>query len=88
MLPAAEPLREAFLPGQLHIVKARDFIRLNTDGTLDFENSRNMLLQIARAQLQGGIDRAVLDLRGSEGKLSCTSATPAGATSPSALTRR
>ena len=60
------------MPSQLHIVKARDFIRLNSNGTLDFENSRKMLTQIAQAQLQGGIDRAVLDLRGSEGKLTIT----------------
>ena len=31
-----------------------------------------LMNSIARAQLQGGIDRAVLDLRGSEGKLSIT----------------
>lgn len=60
------------MPNQLQIVKARDFIRLHTNGTLDFEDTRKVLMQIAQAQLQGGIDRAVLDLRGSEGKLTIT----------------
>ena len=60
------------MPTQLHIVKARDFIRLNTSGVIDFERSRKALAQIAEALSPCGVDHAIIDIRGTETGLSIT----------------
>ena len=60
------------MPSQLHIVKARDFVRFSAQGVIDFDHIAKVLSEIAAALHLRGVDRAVIDLRGSESALNIT----------------
>jgi hypothetical protein len=51
------------MPLELQLIRARDFIRLSTDGHLDLQTSQLALTSIAHACHKRGISRAMLDLR-------------------------
>ena len=52
------------MPLELQIIRAREFIKLGVQGTLDLASSREILRQLAAACRKRGIDQALLDLRG------------------------
>ena len=51
------------MPLDLQIIRACEFIRLNSHDTLNFEASKQTLRNLAQACRKRGIDRALLDLR-------------------------
>ena len=51
------------MPYNLSIVRAGEFIRCGSQGTLDFEESRRILLSLADAIVRRGAEKAVLDVR-------------------------
>ena len=57
------------MPCSLHIVKTRDFVRLNADGHFDFEASKRVLANVARACLERGVDCVLIDIRDAERSL-------------------
>ena len=60
------------MPQKLHIVRARDFLRLDAQGTVDFESSRRGMEAVAKACVESGLDCALLDLREVQKHLSIT----------------
>jgi hypothetical protein len=51
------------MPHDLSIVKAGEFIRLGSEGKVDFAGSRKMLVSLAQALVRRGVDKAILDVR-------------------------
>jgi hypothetical protein len=51
------------MPIQLHVIRASEFVRLDSQEYLDFEASKQALQGLARACRKRGLDRAMLDLR-------------------------
>ena len=51
------------MPLELQIIRPPDFIRLGSLGAIDFELTKEALLQLACTRRKRGISRAVLDLR-------------------------
>ena len=51
------------MPFQLSIVRAGEFIRAGSNGRLDLDETRRILLSLADALVRRGVDRAILDLR-------------------------
>jgi len=51
------------MPIELQIIRASEFVCLNTDELLDFEASKQALQGLAHACRKRGLDRAMLDLR-------------------------
>ena len=47
----------------LHIIKAGDFVRAGTEGSLDLETSRDVLKALAEALVTRDVDKAILDVR-------------------------
>ena len=56
-------------PIELQIIRFREFIRLDAHGKLDMEASHKVLSQVARMCRKRGIDRALLDGRDVQAKL-------------------
>lgn len=52
------------MPIALHVIRASEFVCLDTDEHLDFEASKKALQGLAHACRKRGLDRAMLDLRG------------------------
>jgi len=52
------------VPLEVQLIRAREFIRVGPQGTLDLERSRAILLTLSAACQKRGIERAMLDLRG------------------------
>jgi hypothetical protein len=48
----------------LHVIRANEFVCLDTDEHLDMEASKKALQNLAQACRKRGLDRAMLDLRG------------------------
>jgi len=51
------------MPLELHIIRAREFIRLKADHHIDLEASKTTLATLASACHKRGINQALLDLR-------------------------
>jgi hypothetical protein len=51
------------MPMELQLIRASEFIRLNTEGDLNLKTTKAALAKIARACRKRGISRAMLDLR-------------------------
>lgn len=51
------------MPIELHVIRASDFICLDPDEHMDFEESKKVLEQLAVACRKRGLDRAMVDLR-------------------------
>ena len=51
------------MPLELHIIRAREFVRLKADHHIDLEASKATLTTLATACRKRGIDQALLDLR-------------------------
>lgn len=51
------------MPIELHLIRANDFVRMDADEQLDFEESKQALQGLALACRKRGLDRAMLDLR-------------------------
>ena len=51
------------MPHALHVIHAGEFIRSDPQGTLDMQQSRRVLFELARALVERGVDRAILDVR-------------------------
>ena len=51
------------MPNHLSIVKAGEFIRCDPQGTINFAESKRVLASLARAMVDRGVDRAILDVR-------------------------
>ena len=51
------------MPHELHVIHAGEFIRADPQGTLDMQQSRRILLELATALVERGVDRAILDVR-------------------------
>jgi hypothetical protein len=51
------------MPIELQIIRASDFVRLDADEQLNFEESKKVLQDLARACRKRGLDHAMLDLR-------------------------
>jgi len=51
------------MPYNLQIVKPSDFVRLDAKGQTDVEETRRILKSVAKACVDRGIDRALLDAR-------------------------
>lgn len=55
---------EINMPMELHVIRASEFVRLDAEEVLDFEESKRALQAIALACRKRGLDGALLDLRG------------------------
>ena len=51
------------MPLELQIISASEFVRVGTQGHLNFEASKQALAVLAQACRKRGVDRALLDLR-------------------------
>jgi hypothetical protein len=51
------------MPHALHVIHAGEFIRSDPEGTLDMQQSRRVLFELATALVERGVDRAILDVR-------------------------
>ena len=51
------------MPYQLSVVRAAEFIRCDTYGSIHLDESRRILLSLASALVRHGVDKAILDLR-------------------------
>ena len=51
------------MPLDLQIIRAREFVRLGTEGQFDFESTRAVLKALAEACRKRGIERALVDVR-------------------------
>ena len=51
------------MPYQFSVVRAAEFIRCGTHGTVDLAESRRILTSLARTLVSRGVDCALLDLR-------------------------
>jgi len=51
------------MPVELHVIRASEFIRLDTNDYLDFEASAKVLQGLAQACRKRGLNSALLDLR-------------------------
>ena len=51
------------MPIELHVIRASDFICVDADERLDFEETRKALLGLAAALRKRGLERAMIDLR-------------------------
>ncbi|PWU13625.1 MAG: hypothetical protein C5B50_19040 [Verrucomicrobia bacterium] len=51
------------MPLELQVIRASEFVRLNADALLDFEQSKTALRQLAYACRKRGLTRALLDVR-------------------------
>ena len=51
------------MPIELHIIRTSDFICIDTDEQLDFEESKKVLQGLAAACRKRGLERAMIDLR-------------------------
>ena len=51
------------MPYNLQVIRVSDFIRLNTKGEYDQEQTRRALSDIAAACVRSGIDSALIDIR-------------------------
>src|SRR6478609_6993741 len=58
------------MPYDLHIIRAREFLRLGAQGKPDLASSRQGLAALAASMVRRGLDRALLDLRGVQEGLS------------------
>lgn len=56
----------------VHVIRPEDFLRLKSDGYLDFPESKKLLFQIGTMMKTQGIDYAILDLRQARGSTSVT----------------
>ena len=56
----------------LHVVKPKDFVRLDASGRVDFDASRRVLADLAKACLERGLSLALLDVRDLYSELSPT----------------
>ncbi len=52
------------MPVELQIIRASEFVCLDADEQLDFDESKNVLKSLAHACRKRGLDRALLDVRG------------------------
>jgi hypothetical protein len=52
------------MPVELQIIRASEFICLDADEQLDFDESKQVLRNLAEACRKRGVDRALLDVRG------------------------
>lgn len=57
------------MPLELQIIRAREFVRLGTEGQFDFESTRALLKTLADACRKRGIERALVDVRESSSNL-------------------
>jgi hypothetical protein len=60
------------MPHDLHVIRAGDFIRLDGEGSPDLAASRRALAELARAMEARDLDRAILDIREVQSRLSPT----------------
>ena len=60
------------MPHDLHVIRAGDFIRLNGQGTTDLAASRRALVELAEAMDKRDLDRAILDVRDVQSRLTPT----------------
>ena len=51
------------MPIELQVIRAIDFVRLDADDHLNFEESKKALQELAMACRMRGLDRAMLDIR-------------------------
>ncbi|HTR42389.1 MAG TPA: hypothetical protein VMH87_12305 [Pseudomonadales bacterium] len=51
------------MPIELQLIRASEFIRLDSDEHIDFEASKRVLQDLAHACRKRGLDRAMLDIR-------------------------
>jgi hypothetical protein len=51
------------MPFQLSVIDAGEFIRCGTHGSIHLDESRRILLSLATAMVERGVDKAILDLR-------------------------
>jgi uncharacterized SAM-dependent methyltransferase len=51
------------MPVELQIIRACEFIRMGAHGEFDFEKTRGLLADLARACRKRGIHRALIDIR-------------------------
>jgi hypothetical protein len=51
------------MPLELQIIRSTEFVRLDAQGELDFQKSKEALATLAGACRKRGLDRALLDLR-------------------------
>lgn len=51
------------MPVKLHVIRASDFIRIDADDHVNFEESKKVLQELAAACQKRGVDHAMLDLR-------------------------
>lgn len=56
----------------LHVVKPKDFVRLDASGRVDFDASRRVLADLAKACSDRGLSLALLDVRDLYSELSPT----------------
>lgn len=56
-------IRSEGVPMELHVIRFREFVRLNARGQLDMAESHAVLSQLAQMCRKRGIDRALLDGR-------------------------
>ena len=52
------------MPVELQIIRASEFVCLDADEQLNFDESKNVLQSLAHACRKRGLDRALLDVRG------------------------
>src|SRR4051812_30145047 len=57
------------MPLELQIIRAREFLRLGAQGAFDFTSTREVLKTLADACQKRGIERALVDVRGSTSNL-------------------
>ena len=54
---------------KLHVIHAKDFVKMTPEGKYDFESTRDMLIEAVAASRQSPDHEILLDLRGSRGDL-------------------
>ena len=51
------------MPIEIYVISASDFVRLNSDKLINFEDSKKVLQGLAAACQKRGLDRAMVDVR-------------------------